>query len=69
MVEAMLKKRERVAKGKCMKNFQYTESLDSFCTLLASMSTRAYQTFRRQFGGRTVRSIQYVYHTFYSTVY
>ncbi|KAH7929600.1 hypothetical protein BV22DRAFT_1029216 [Leucogyrophana mollusca] len=58
MVEAMVKKTERVVGGKSLKNMKYTEVLDSFCSLLASTSTRAYKTFQRQFGGRSIRSIQ-----------
>ncbi|KAH7918497.1 hypothetical protein BV22DRAFT_1134542 [Leucogyrophana mollusca] len=36
----------------------YTEALDSFCSPLASTSTRAYRTFQHQFGGRSFHSIQ-----------
>ncbi|KAH7910134.1 hypothetical protein BJ138DRAFT_1114345 [Hygrophoropsis aurantiaca] len=58
MVEAMVKKSERALQGKSLRNMQYTEGFDSFCSLLASTSTRAYKTFQNQFGGRGIRSMQ-----------
>ncbi|KAH7918146.1 hypothetical protein BV22DRAFT_1108436 [Leucogyrophana mollusca] len=58
MIEAMVKKTERTMQGTSLKNMQYTEALDSFCSLLASTSTRAYRTFQHQFGGRSFCSIQ-----------
>lgn len=58
MVEALVKKSERLAKGKHLQNFQYSESLDTFCSVLASTSTRAYRTFQHHFGGRSIRSMQ-----------
>ncbi|KAH7924394.1 hypothetical protein BV22DRAFT_1195934 [Leucogyrophana mollusca] len=58
MVEAIVKKSERVVKGQSLKNMKYTTAFDSFCSLLASTSTRAYRTFQHQFGGRSLRSMQ-----------
>ncbi|KAH7917013.1 hypothetical protein BV22DRAFT_1027102 [Leucogyrophana mollusca] len=40
MVHAIMKKAQRTAKGKSLKNMQYTQAFDSFCSLLASTSTR-----------------------------
>ncbi|KAK7691172.1 hypothetical protein QCA50_006275 [Cerrena zonata] len=58
MVEATVKKSERLLKGKALQNMHYSEALDSFCSMLASTSSRAYRTFRRHFGGRSIRSMQ-----------
>jgi len=61
MVEALVKKTERLAKGKSLKNMSYLSAFSDFCNVLASTSTRAYKTFKRQFGGRGIRSMQYVF--------
>jgi len=60
MVEALVIKTERLAKGKSLKNMSYPSAFSDFCNVLASTSTRAYKTFKRQFGGRGIRSMQYV---------
>ncbi len=58
MVEALVIKEDRMRKGKSLRNMRYTDTFNSFCNLLASTSTRAYETFRRHFGGRTMGSIR-----------
>ncbi|KII82891.1 hypothetical protein PLICRDRAFT_120117, partial [Plicaturopsis crispa FD-325 SS-3] len=58
MVEAMVTKTERLLKGKSLKNMHYSGALDTFCSMLASISTRAYKTFHNSFGGRGLRSIR-----------
>lgn len=60
MVEALVKKTERLAKGKSLKNMSYPAAFGDFCNILASTSTRAYKTFKRQFGGRGIRSMRCV---------
>jgi hypothetical protein len=54
MVEVLVKKTERLAKGKSLKNMSYLSAFNDFCNTLASTSTRAYKTFKRQFGGRGI---------------
>jgi len=54
MIEALVKKTERLSKGKTLKNMTYRPAFNNFCNLLASTSTRAYKTFQRQFGGRGI---------------
>ncbi|KAF8803503.1 hypothetical protein BYT27DRAFT_7259964 [Phlegmacium glaucopus] len=58
MVEAFVIKADRIRKGKSLCNMKYTNTFNNFCNLLASTSTRAYETFRRHFGGRTMHSIR-----------
>ncbi|GLB36846.1 putative ulp1 protease family, C-terminal catalytic domain [Lyophyllum shimeji] len=63
MVEALYVKAERIrklfhSKGKSLQNMKYSAAFSNFCTLLASTSTRAYQTFKRHFGGRVMSSIR-----------
>ena len=60
MVEALVKKTEQLAKGKSLKNMSYPPAFNDFCNVLASTSTRAYKTFKRQFGGRGIRSMRFV---------
>ena len=62
MVEAFVIKADRIRKGKSLRNMKYTDTFSNFCNLLASTSTRAYETFRRHFGGRMMGSIRYVYY-------
>ena len=59
MVEAMVKKAERLSTGHSIQNMHYNKVFDSFCSLLASTSPRAYKTFRNHFGGRSLRSMRY----------
>ena len=65
MVEAMVKKAEHLSTGHITRNMHYNEAFDSFCSLLASTSPRAYKTFRNHFGGRSLRSMQYALKSFY----
>ncbi|KAJ7077204.1 hypothetical protein C8R43DRAFT_1083442 [Mycena crocata] len=58
MVKAIVIKQSRVQKGKSLKNMRYEAVFDQFCDLLASISTRAYLTFQKHFGGRGVRSMR-----------
>ncbi|KAF9236370.1 hypothetical protein BU15DRAFT_36788, partial [Melanogaster broomeanus] len=58
MVEAMVKKAERLALGQGLQNMRYSDVFDSFCSLLASHSPRAYKTFHHHFGGQDLRSKQ-----------
>ncbi|KAF8156928.1 hypothetical protein B0H34DRAFT_657929 [Crassisporium funariophilum] len=58
MVEALYVKAERIRKGKSLRNMKYSPAFSNFCTLLASTSTRAYQTFKRHFGGRVMNNIR-----------
>ncbi|KAH9945584.1 hypothetical protein B0H21DRAFT_709290 [Amylocystis lapponica] len=57
-IKAMVEKTDRLAKGKSLKNMTYSGIFSDFANCLASVSTRAYLTFRRHFGGPTVRSLQ-----------
>ncbi|KII83509.1 hypothetical protein PLICRDRAFT_180416 [Plicaturopsis crispa FD-325 SS-3] len=57
MAEAMVLKTERLLKGKSLRNM--SGALDTFCSMLASISPRAYKTFQNQFGGRGIRSIRH----------
>ena len=59
MVEAMVKKAERLSTGHGIQNMDYNKAFDSFCSLLASTSPRAYKTFHNHFGGRSLRSMRY----------
>lgn len=58
MIDALVKKTERLAAGKTLRNMSYSPAFNNFCNLLASTSTRAYKTFKRQFGGRGIRSMR-----------
>ncbi|KIJ10565.1 hypothetical protein PAXINDRAFT_85879 [Paxillus involutus ATCC 200175] len=60
MVEAMVKKAQRLAHGQHLQNMQYTDAFDSFCSVLSSLSPQAYKTFHHHFGGRSLRSMRYV---------
>ena len=60
MVEALVKKTERLAKGQSLKNMSYPAAFNDFCNVLASTSTRAYNTFKHQFGGRGIQNMRYV---------
>ncbi|PPR05727.1 LOW QUALITY PROTEIN: hypothetical protein CVT26_008914 [Gymnopilus dilepis] len=57
MVEALVVKVDRIQKGKSLHNMKYSEWISNFSNLLASTSTRAYETFRRHFGGRVMDNI------------
>ena len=61
MVEAMVKKAERISTGHGLQNMHYNEAFDSFCSLLASTSPRAYKTFQKHFGGRSLRNMRYAW--------
>lgn len=61
MVEALVKKSERIRLGKTLRGMKYTGAFNDFCNIIASVSPRAYRTFRQHFGGRGMRSIRYVY--------
>jgi hypothetical protein len=58
MVEAFVIKADRIGKGKSLRNMKYNDTFSNFCNLLASTSAQAYETFRRHFGGRMMRSIR-----------
>lgn len=60
MVEALVKKSERIRMGKSLRNMRYPGAFNDFCNLVASVSPRAYRSFRQHFGGRGMRSIRYV---------
>lgn len=60
LIKAMAAKADRLEHGKSLKNMKYDEQFDRVCTILALVSPRAYKTFRYHFGGRTIRSMQYV---------
>ncbi|KIM49927.1 hypothetical protein M413DRAFT_60265 [Hebeloma cylindrosporum] len=60
MVEALVIKSDRLRKGKGLQNMKYSSTFTNFCNLLASTSTRAYQTFRRHFGGQVMSNIRFV---------
>ncbi|EIW63281.1 uncharacterized protein TRAVEDRAFT_161459 [Trametes versicolor FP-101664 SS1] len=57
-IEAMQIRSERMAQGKQMQNMTYSREFTDFANVLASISTRAYQTFRHHFGGPHVRTLQ-----------
>jgi len=63
MVQALVIKADRIRMGKGLQNIKYSSTFSNFCNLLASTSTRAYQTFRRYFGGRVMSSIRSVIYT------
>lgn len=60
MVEALVKRNERLKLGKSLKNMRYPEEFNEFCNILASTSPRAYRSFRQHFGGRGLRSLRFV---------
>ena len=60
MVKALVIKTEQLAKGKSLKNMSYPSAFSDFCNVLASTSMWAYKTFKHQFGGRGIRSMQYI---------
>ncbi|KAH9933100.1 hypothetical protein B0H21DRAFT_835847 [Amylocystis lapponica] len=57
-IKAMVEKTDRLDKGKALKNMTYSGVFSDFADCLASVSTRAYETFRRHFGGPAVRSLR-----------
>ncbi|KDR66292.1 hypothetical protein GALMADRAFT_283972, partial [Galerina marginata CBS 339.88] len=58
MVSGMVKRTERLEKGKSLRNMKYSSGFNDFCNILGSVSTRAYRTFQRHFGGPAVRSMR-----------
>ncbi|KAJ6493278.1 hypothetical protein C8R45DRAFT_1073220 [Mycena sanguinolenta] len=56
MVQALVMKQNRIEHGKSLKNIKYNEEFNQFCDVLASTSPKAYETFRKQFGGPGLRS-------------
>jgi hypothetical protein len=52
---------ERKAKGKGMQNLHYPEAFNHFLVVLATISPRAYDLFRTNLAGRTIRSIRYYF--------
>ncbi|KAI0027281.1 hypothetical protein K488DRAFT_62043 [Vararia minispora EC-137] len=58
LVEALIEKAERAQHGKKTTNMHYTEALDTFCSLVQSISPRAYKIFRHVFAGRSISSIR-----------
>ncbi|KAJ7355749.1 hypothetical protein DFH08DRAFT_772956 [Mycena albidolilacea] len=56
MVQALVIKQNRIEHGKSLKNMKYNEEFSQFCDVLASTSPKAYETFRKQFGGPGLRS-------------
>ena len=65
MVEAMVKKTERLAAGKALSNMEYSGAFNQVCNILGSVSPRLYRTFRTHFGGPSIRNMRYVT---YSTI-
>lgn len=60
MVEAMVKKTERVLAGKSLNNFHYMTAFGQLCDVLATISPHMYQTFQAHFGGPVIQTIRYV---------
>ncbi|KAI0030097.1 hypothetical protein K488DRAFT_79810 [Vararia minispora EC-137] len=58
LVEALMEKAERACHGKQTTNMHYTEALDTFCSLIQSISPRAFKIFRHVFAGRSISSIR-----------
>ncbi|KAI0054490.1 hypothetical protein BV25DRAFT_1922630 [Artomyces pyxidatus] len=58
MIEALVKKSERLAKGKSLANMTYAKAFDAFCSVMASVSPRAYKTFQGNVAGRGLRSMR-----------
>ncbi|KAK6984479.1 hypothetical protein R3P38DRAFT_2575912 [Favolaschia claudopus] len=56
MIRALVIKQSRLSQGKSLKNMIYTTEFSQFCDMLASTSPKAYETFRKQFGGPGLRS-------------
>jgi hypothetical protein len=56
----MVVKTDRLAHGKSLKNMSYSQGFNEFCNQLASVSTRAYKTVHKHFGGRGIRSMRYI---------
>lgn len=61
MVEAMLKKTERLAAGKSLKNMNYPPAFGQLCDVLATISPHMYRTFRHHFGGPAIRTMRFVF--------
>lgn len=60
MVEAIVKKTERVLAGKSLRNFHYTTAFGQLCDVLATISPHSYRAFRAHFGGPAFRTLRYV---------
>lgn len=58
MIEAMVLKAERQKHGKTLANMSYSPGFSEFCSILASISPRAFKSFRNHFGGPSIRTMQ-----------
>ncbi|KAK7049023.1 hypothetical protein R3P38DRAFT_3175276 [Favolaschia claudopus] len=58
MVKALVIEHNRLRLGKSLKNMSYDAEFSQFCDVLASTSPKAYETFRKQFGGPGLSSQQ-----------
>lgn len=58
MVEAIVKKTERILAGKSLRNFHYTTAFGQLCDVLATISPHSYRTFRAHFGGPAFRTLR-----------
>lgn len=58
-IQVMVAKHTREARGKKLTNMHYPEAFDNVCTVLATVSPRAYRLFRAFFGGRDQRSMRH----------
>ncbi|KDQ05883.1 hypothetical protein BOTBODRAFT_122166 [Botryobasidium botryosum FD-172 SS1] len=59
LVEAVMIKSERQAKGKQLTNMTYSTPFNELCNLLGDLAPRAYRAFRYHFAGRSLRSMRY----------
>lgn len=60
MVEAIVKKTERILAGKSLKNIHYTTAFGQLCDVLANISPHSYRIFQAHFGGPAMRTLRYV---------
>lgn len=67
MIEAMVKKTERLSKRKSLKNMQYSDAFGQLCDILGTISPSLYRTFRHHFGGPAIRSMRFVNLRLFST--
>lgn len=58
-IQVMVSKHTREARAKKMTNMHYPEAFDNVCTVLATVSPRAYRLFRAFFGGRDQRNMRH----------
>lgn len=58
MIEALVVKTERLAKGKSLKNMTYPRVFCDFTNCMAAVAPRAYRSFQDHFGGPKLRSLR-----------